>query len=613
MKRGMLFGVIFTMTWVLLTGVNRNTLTPTELNNLRQYSTQEALNLVIDAKRHEFSTQEAANLLISEAAVRDTIVSLVTLVMDDGSDSIWTYADTMSQYGMVATVSVSPFEILHGDTINDDSTSPEYMSMHMLQALENRGWDIQGHGYTADSIATNFQTGDWTATPTANMVRGQVNSLDWYESDAAACFAAFDTMGLRSPRGWSAPLLSTFVGYARMIERAGFDYACVYENGFSGNARSRNATIPGIGRYNTKYNRLSAYPYLVPSRWEIPQPYATSNTEVGFRTQVINCAAVKGSWLVFGGHGQKDFNIDWSVSRAFAFLDSMQDAGRIRIVTLKEGFELMYETPASETANFMFSNFDDVDGDGKPEFLCTSNGTAFRDNANVGFGAHTWASGGGRGTLDSTWSGDTTRTNHGVMGDGYLKLAWGGEGDTLDLAGFDGGDGNWKSYQAWELGFRHMAFARGATMRVEFWAQVDPSIQTDIRSTPLGTGDTIGVWIGCYGELTPHAYGSSDAPFQPVAVARDQSSGTTGHSSGRPLYVSSYAHQLARTPGNYMTFTARDTTGGEWAHFCGDFHIPSWAIYIDWAIWKDSSFLDNAVRISHLTARRIEDNPFGKW
>jgi hypothetical protein len=102
--RGFFFGALFALFCVMASGaVNRSTLTQAQLNALRQYSTQEALNRLIGAKPHEFNTQEAANWLVTKPATIDTLVTLVTLVFDDGKDSVWVYADSLTNNNLVAT------------------------------------------------------------------------------------------------------------------------------------------------------------------------------------------------------------------------------------------------------------------------------------------------------------------------------------------------------------------------------------------------------------------------------------------------------------------------------------------------------------------------------
>lgn len=249
MKRGLVAGFLFALVVGLAWWSNGSNTT---------YTVQEALNRLIGAKPTEYTTQGALNVILTKPAERDTLVTLFTWIFDDGTDSLWTeysaWVDSFAAYNQVGTISIMPYKCLH------DDTTGTWLSKSDVLALEARGWDIEGHGYNGDDNL-------WAATGTYDMAEG-INSKADYVRDMNRCMAGFDTLGLRTPRGFSWPTSGAHQIAIEAAQQAGFDY------GFTNSVTATN----GI-RYNfrteidrlTGYRYVSAYPGVLPNRWEIGQ------------------------------------------------------------------------------------------------------------------------------------------------------------------------------------------------------------------------------------------------------------------------------------------------------------------------------------------------------
>jgi hypothetical protein len=576
--RYFVFGVLFAAVCV----------TSMAQTNLRRWSTQEAANKLAKAKPRQYSTQEALNLLANEPAMRDTLVTLFTWVMDDGDSNLWSWRDSFETYNQEITVSVLTYNSLYGVA--------GYLTPAQLRTLESDyGWDMQGHGWapSLDQGGPSFSAGLWRASGVSDSIRamhrGEVSYAD-YLRDAQRCYAAFDTLGLKAPRGWSGPNYSTTHAYKRALAIAGFEY------GFQPDGNATGETGGGTqDRYNwlseiyfansAKIRGLAAYPNVLPPRYEIPQTTGDASTVTTFRTAVWDAIAMKGSWITHVGHSPADFS--GSFGTVLKFVDSLQTLGLIRVVTAREGFDLMWNTPIGESANFLYPNFTDHNSD---DIIDGMDGT--RDLIDIGNGTSDYSI---PGTRDSVYhSLNCANCNHGVMGQGYASMANGPGYTNPDFKGANEADAQaewWKSSDVmWIL---PNAF-RGKTVIFECWVQIDPDIE-DVDGTALSDADSMGVTFYALMESEWNTRGVTSSKW--YTTTNRPAFGTAAEQDMATLSFDPRNNQTYM--GNFQTIEPGDTVGGDWQHIYGSWAVPSHAHYLAVCIVKDSRFDALSVRISN--------------
>jgi len=83
----------------------------------------------------------AALFLAPCMPVRPALAGMVSLVFDDGLESVYQYAfPVLSQYGLPATVGIIASRVGSGD--------PDFMDVKQLRTLEKAGWEIASHSLT---------------------------------------------------------------------------------------------------------------------------------------------------------------------------------------------------------------------------------------------------------------------------------------------------------------------------------------------------------------------------------------------------------------------------------------------------------------------------------
>jgi len=571
MKRGIVAGFLF----ALVAGVGALSLSSTI--DMHRYSSQHALNKMLNERPTEYTLQEALNIIAQTPAERDTLVTLFTWIFDDGSKNLWNataWADSFTAYDQVATVSVIAHNALYGDTTNTT------LSPARLRALEARGWDIQGHGYThGDSL--------WASSGAYAMCQGQTNRTQ-YMREWTRCMAAFDTLGLRPPRGFSWPWSGGNQIAKEEATKAGFDY---------GFASAQTATNGIRYCYPVEVERIfgsryiAAYPGILPDRYEIGQCIGDANNYSTFRASVRRGIKARGSWIVYIGHSPQawESTTGHQFEEALGFIDSLRTLGLLRVVTAREGYELMFETPIGPSANFMYPNLPDVDADNQPDFV-----NSVRDSMEIGLGANTFTS---AGTRDSVFV-SASRPNHGVMGCGYILTANNGYYEKGDVAGYtSAGKQYTQSYYSRDFQFRFPNAWRGRRVTFEFWAQVDMRR----HRAALTTADTIGVTFEARREGTWGRYGTTSLPQ--AVQSTDEAGGYATNVSGADyIYWAASSAQLGWP--SHSTFAATDTVGGTWKHVQGTWVVPPWADYLFVNIVQDSGFKNKAVRLSNFSITR---------
>jgi hypothetical protein len=561
MKRGMVAGFIF----ALVAGLAWQS----HSANLTNYTPQYCLNKLLGAKPTEYTMQQALNVILTKPAERDTLVTLFTWMWDDGSKNMWdatAWVDSFAAYNQVGTISVIGYAALHADT------ATTRLSPARLRALEARGWDLQGHGYThGDSL--------WAASGAYAMCRGQTNRKQ-YMREWTRCMAAFDTLGLRTPRGFSWPNSGGNEVSGEEAAKAGFDY------GFASSVTATNGTrycyAPEIEKLLGHWY-LAAYPGILPNRYEIGQSVGDATSFGIFRSTVWEGIKARGSWIVYIGHspqGWETSNPAHGFEEALGFIDSLRTLGLIQVVTAREGYELMFETPIGPYANFMYPNLPDYDADNQLDFTDTA-----RDSIQIGLGANVFTS---RGTLDSVFV-STSRPNHGVMGCGYATTAANGVYSLTDLNGATTGN----PFYGRDLQFKFLNFAPGQLVTFEFWCQVDTTIQHAMPSA----SDTVGVTFEAWEEAVYGVYGGSPVPLSYSRVS-------LGSTAGKSM-AASFDYILSSPSTNYwpqpQRLSATDIVGGTWKHVQGRWTVPPWAHYIYVNIVQDKNLKTNALRISNLS------------
>jgi len=526
------------------------------------------------AEAQVFSTSGTASTAATEE--RDTLVTLLSIIYDDGAKNLWNataWVDSFAAYGIVGTISVIAHNALYGDTTNTT------LSPARLRALEARGWDIQGHGYThGDSL--------WASSGAYAMCEGQTNRTQ-YMREWTRCMAAFDTLGLRTPRGFSWPWSGGNQVAKEEAIKAGFDY---------GFASPQTATNGIRYCYNTELERvfgsryIAAYPGLLPDRYEIGQCIGDANTLAEDQSTIKRGLKARGSWIVYIGHSPQSWettNAGHGFGEFLRYVVSLRDQGLLRIVTAREGYELMFETPVGPAANYMYPNLPDMDGDNQPDFVDTA-----RDSIEIGLGANTFTS---AGTRDSVFV-SASRPNHGVMGCGYIMTAQNGKYNRTDLKGYTSATGGSHVYP-WmgrDFQLKHVNFAEGKTMVVEFWCQVDTTIQHALPST----SDTVAVTFEAWDENIPNRYGASGSRKVPDAEAENADLQANGWVSY--LYLQDME---GSSPGagwtNYSVFSSVHIVGNDWLHVQATWDIPEWAHYVNINIVQDSSFKNKALWLSN--------------
>jgi hypothetical protein len=540
---------------------------------------------------------------------RDSLVTILTWVIDDAQRKLWdgttNWVDSFAVYNQVGTFSVIAWVALHGDT----SSATGVMSPDKLRASTARGWDCQGHGYAPafDQSGPSWQPNIWRASGTPDTIRamhrGEVNYQD-YLRDAQRCYAAFDTLQLPPPRGWSSPNYSTTNIYKRALATVG------YEFGFQPEGNATGETGGGTQyRYNflsevyfacqIKIRGIAAYPNVLPPRYEIQQSISEDDSEAEIRQAIWDGVANKGSWITFIMHSPQAFetaNPGENFEDILAFVDSMQTIGLIRVMTAKDAYDLFWNTPISEAANFVYPNFPDYNSDGILDMMDQT-----RDRVDFGNGLNNYST---PGTRDSVFHNlNCTAKNHGVMGQGYTVMYNGPSATWSNWNGSSAPHAYW--WENADIRYELPNAFRGKTIVCEFWAQIDPAIE-DVSGTPLSGADSIGVVFYASAEKNWNYRGVTSARFQDV-VTNDFSSSALQKEAW--ISFSSWATTYY---GNFQTFEPADTVGGDWQHVYGTWRVPEDTDYVYICPIKDSRFDAGSVRISNFSISLAERNQ-GNW
>jgi len=594
-----LFG--FVTAFALLCGVSFAT-----RGDYRDLTTQQALNRMLNGLPNEYTTQQALNKLSADASKRDSLVTLLSWQWDDALDTLWAgaYMDTFQAHNQPFSVGVIAWQALHGDTTQDnDGVADEYLSVSKLRALRDRRITNErgvtsklcaflGHGWYPNTEL-------WQAEGTA-MSRGEYTSMTPYEQDVERCFLAIrDTIGLPEPRGWVSPNSAAFPRYNEIIGRF-FDYQIT-----SGQTSTGTSTTDLRWNYEMEpyylagFPRCSAYPGLTGNPYEIYYPLNEGLTWTELESKILDAVSLRGSWIIFVGHNPGVLATSTGKSMEFIldFVDSLVTAGTMRVVTADEGYQLSFETPVAATANWIWPNLEDNDGDGQPDYLDTN-----FDRFNIGNGIGNFAI---NGTRDSVWSGDGTRDDHGVYGNGYAAIGDGPGYVWGDVQNLTDSHASARWFKGRDITFFVPAGFHGKRVQFDFYAQVDQAVE-DVSSVALSSSDSIGVTFSAWRNGYGNPQGSSPEMTSMATTTNN------AFAWGTDLSFRFYSVDTSPPVGNFSTFTPGDTVGGDWVHVQGMWTCPDWAQYLGISLVKDSRFDAGSVRISGLSLTAFPRD-MNKW
>ena len=501
---------------------------------------------------------------------RDTLVGLFSIVWDDGYRSVWDSIAAFDTYGIDCSVALTTWQILHGDTTN-------YLDANKVRLLHNRGWTFGSQGYNQHTALFEADT--------SKLFLGTYTSLDPFEVGMLRAVTAItDTIGLPHPRFWSPPGSGTWAKLLPLVAKY-HEFGVVPRNtatSIATNARRQNIvwTTHAVQSFSYADNiYLAGYPGLCPDEYQIPQGIGENykwGVTGGFREQIFNAVKTKG-WVVAIMHRPSTLATatGQSMTTICAFLDSLQTAGKLRVVTVDEGYDLMYRTPVASSANYIWENFDDNDGDNTPDFI-------YRADSLLVY-------------RDSTYG--VATTNYGYGGNGYIKLNWSCPRNYQTHATMPAHFGGTKL--SWNARFCEwvVPVPAGGTKeaRFECFVQIDTTLHTIAHTESIGVmivGKHDRLWNRWGGSGNPGPDDMTKAMWAPVT-------------------------QAYTTPGNFAIFTLTTTgleyaTGGPWLNLVGSWDIPDDVDYLYISIWKDSSLPRGAVKVSCPSLQWIRRDPLDR-
>jgi hypothetical protein len=567
------------------------------------YSPKKSLRIrsgatVIDFRNHKYRTAVAAEITILDAHADAslwmrypegqggtkpyTVPSVITnmdtiplsLILDDGIESV------MSQDSLdIFLHGTSNWRIGLGvigsrvTSTTDTITGGGFLSAWDLQrAVEDYGWELGNHIWANNEGGVSwFSTspvgaildGSLTDARVWDMVRGGYLAL----RDSLDAITGYD---FPAPRFFVHPGLVHFPMYRAIVASMhDFSYsgslwnaggsrsevfALRYQEGFVGGVISATGTVG-----------LHADPHY------LSRQIIESTARAGGRASILKLMYRK-EWINVAGHTAELFGSgsDWSLSEIVQFVDSLVTAGRVRIVTPSEGYDIMFKRPKASTVNVVWKNFDgagDEAGNTLPAFVAVGSEVTFTTRDSIqqdgtSIDPHTVANG-GWGPLN-----------------GYAVMSW----DQLG-AGFardgSGTKGPW-TRENWVYSVPNESDGNDF-IRVEFMAQVDPAVD----ATPVG--DSIGVsFLGTMikdpEDFVNGAIWSADAGSADPADTKFWRSWSVGTTK----------------LGNWQTFTNDHVVGTQWMQCVFKWRAPSRPEHIRFNIWKGARTPEDAVWVSNM-------------
>jgi hypothetical protein len=193
------------------------------------------------------------------------------------------------------------------------------------------------------------------------------------------------------------------------------------------------------------------------------------------------------------------------------------------------------------------------------------------------------------------------------MGQGYATLAY-GTGKKTCVDGHNTAVLVYISEALWML----PNFARGKTIRVEYWTQIDMD-KVRATHTDYAAPSAADTSMVVFYAASEQRYNSPDYSSSVNTWIGDYIYKNDGNAPGRgPASMKSTSLMGLNTNSNYNKFSAADTVGHNWQHVSATWHAPHDEDYIIISIIHDSRFPADAVRISNLSVT-IDDEYPSRW
>lgn len=560
--------------------------------------------LLVTLSRSQVTTIRGSSSSSSSIIEEDSLVAMITFVMDDNQINQW---DSLQVMFPPSGNWRFPYGItVEGDIITHLSDTTSTLSPDKLRALFNRGCDMGTAGY--DEV-NSYYNGDHS-----KVASGTFTSLDWFDYQMSeGVRVQRDVLGLGTPR-WTSWSNSSAIGYLEQrLSKYGIEFgitlfqtaAAASSNGrrpslyypmysFDGADRAGTADTTGsdppVGAQ--AQGLVSVLPAWHPNRYTITQTIAETSDTLSFKLAVWRAIKTKGG-VVWNGHSWATWasNLQGTTglgtpSGCMSWLNQYVKAGKIRVVTPSEFYDHFYRRKISPSANWIDNNFSDVD-----RSYQVPTGTAY-----VPDGWISWNNGGGPSIGNVRKALISNPQSGGYGGKRYVTLNW-GSGATSTFGSLTSAK-EWLKNQCVLWVFP----PKGGnwTARMEFMAAVD-SIN-EAGGDGVYAGDSIGVTFTAVKVSYWNNYTTGIGQRVPIYGTSLREPGGAGNEFNGPqsLKWNAAANQF----GNVFTFIAannvrRGGTAYEWVSVDASWDYPADTDILLISIWKDASLASGSVRISY--------------
>jgi len=523
-------------------------------------------------------------------AQRDSLISIFTWVFDDGIQAMWDSSTVFDTYNQPVSIAIiSKFQT---NGANQDTTT--YISADKVRALEARGWEIVNHGWSHHM--------DDFGSDSGAVATGKFEGITSFQDDIVNGFLALrDTIGVAAPRAYSCPYNGTWPNTMRILSQYHDCALAPYTHtSTGGNASASYRQCTDYPIYAAYKTALTAYPGVFQGPYELAQvlndnpniPSFAGSVWREFRAGVLKGVALRGSWVMYVGHSPVALatNTGQSVATICAFIDSLQTAGKLRVMNMSAAYDLACRTPIGPGANWIYENFDDTDSDGVVDGVDIDAAKRRWDVTVYADSVYADSTGG---------NAHTGTANFGHGGYGYATLDWDVGGTRSDHFNNTPAARSWFGREA-EYIMRKPS-GSGWLIKFDVFAQVDPAIDKPNATFHTTNSESLGVCFYGYYERMWNRWGSDKDLVYGDATRIQHSEWMSNRYNGFPA------------PGNFALFEPGDTVGGTWKHLIGTWRVPDdvdW-VYVD--IWKDSGLLSEAVRISNPNISWIKQDYNDRW
>lgn len=598
------------------------------------YSIQEALNALsqgtVDTDLHRYSTQEAANLLVQEMNTRterDSLVGMVCIVYDDCMNVQWDSVRCLNPtrggpgtadgrtWDFPAGISMDAHQVLYGDTTNTT------MSPAKIRGLLRRGWDMGAVGYYEGYrfIAGNATL--WNSDRGA-IAAGNFTSTDPFEFmlSQARNQATLDSIGIPYKPRWLCYSNSGGTAFqASMLSRLGYEFGYVSGQSASGVGIRPSSSYPifsfaggDTGMVSNTLAMVAMTPGLQPSRYEIVTNVTDGNTSINTKRAIWRAMQTKGLCVInihspivwaasmaaagdtLGAYGGLR-----SLSGVMSFCNRYVKAGLLRVVTPSEAADWFYNRPISPGANWVNSNFRDID-----RSVHSSPTTMYRQD--------NWMQ------VTSNWGVPTKAllgnpTAGGYGGKNYCTMRW-ATGVKATLASRTTA----RSFNQYNTAMWVVPPKGGDwTAHFEIFA-----IEDTVASVATAVGDTVGItftvakvgYWNNYAGVTPQLY-----PLNAWGSYTPDLYVPGGTPTGEVSSSIRFAPATAQTTivGNYFVMAAANNVLAgvagprhkEWLHMVADWEYPAGADIMFVSVWHGTTAASGKIRLSNPHLSFFKNSP----